>query len=58
MSYARRIGTDASMDRLEKLIEKRLEPGADKEKIDERIMLSTPVRTEYSLFSNNTISLP
>jgi adenylate cyclase len=37
MSYARRIGTDASMDRLEKLIEKRLEPGADKEKIDERI---------------------
>ncbi|MBW1810342.1 MAG: adenylate/guanylate cyclase domain-containing protein [Deltaproteobacteria bacterium] len=37
MAYAGRIGTDASMDRLEKLIEKRLKPGADKEKIDERI---------------------
>jgi class 3 adenylate cyclase len=37
MPYAFRIGTNASMDRLEHLIEKRLQPGADREEIDQRI---------------------
>ncbi len=37
MPYAVRIGTSASLDRLESLIEERLEDGADKEKIDSRI---------------------
>ena len=37
MSYVYRIGTGASQDRLEKLIEERLAPGADKEAIDKRI---------------------
>jgi len=37
MAYVYRIGTGASEDRLEKLIEQRLQPGADKEAIDRRI---------------------
>jgi adenylate cyclase len=37
MAYRRVIGTSASEDRLERLIEERLKPGADKEKIDSRI---------------------
>lgn len=38
MTFTRsRIGTSASMERLERLIEKRLEPGADIEAIDARI---------------------
>jgi len=37
MANKRSIYVSASEDRLEKLIEKRLEPGANKEKIDERI---------------------
>jgi hypothetical protein len=37
MPFIGRIGTSASQDRLESLIEERLKPGADKERIDERI---------------------
>ncbi len=37
MSFIGRIGTSASQDRLDGLIEERLKPGADKERIDERI---------------------
>jgi adenylate cyclase len=37
MPYAFRIGTGASMDRLERLIEQRLKPEADREQIDQRI---------------------
>lgn len=37
MPYAFRVRTGASMDRLERLIEERLEAGADKAKIDQRI---------------------
>ena len=37
MPLAFRIGTGASMDRLESLIEERLKPGADTKKIDSRI---------------------
>lgn len=37
MAYRRVIGASASEDRLEKLIEDRVKPGADKEKIDSRI---------------------
>ena len=37
MSYRHEIGIGASVDRLEKLIQERLKPGADKEKIDRRI---------------------
>ena len=37
MPLAYRIGTGASMDRLESLIEERLKPGADTQKIDSRI---------------------
>lgn len=37
MAAKRSIGTSASEDRLEKLIEERLRPGADKQLIDERI---------------------
>lgn len=37
MPYAFRIGTGASMDRLERLIAARLEPGADRAQIDQRI---------------------
>jgi adenylate cyclase len=37
MAYRRVIGASASEDRLEKLIEDRLKPGADKDKIDSRI---------------------
>jgi len=37
MAYRKVIGASASEDRLEKLIEDRLKPGADKEKIDSRI---------------------
>jgi adenylate cyclase len=37
MAYVYRIGTGASEDRLEKLIEHRLQPGADKEAIDRRV---------------------
>lgn len=37
MAYRRLIGASASEDRLEKLIEDRLKPGADKETIDKRI---------------------
>ena len=37
MPYIYRIGTGASEDRLEKLIEERLRPGADKAAIDRRI---------------------
>ena len=37
MPLAYRIGTGASMDRLESLIEERLKPGADTKKIDSRI---------------------
>ncbi|MBN1835804.1 MAG: adenylate/guanylate cyclase domain-containing protein [Spirochaetales bacterium] len=37
MSYLYRIGTGASQDRLEKLIEERLRPGADKAAVDRRI---------------------
>ncbi len=37
MPYVFRIGTGASMDRLERLIAARLEPGADRAKIDQRI---------------------
>ena len=37
MPYALRIGTGASMDRLERLIEQRLKPEADRELIDQRI---------------------
>jgi len=37
MAYRRVIGASASEDRLERLIEDRLKPGADKEKIDKRI---------------------
>lgn len=37
MSYRKTILTSASEDRLERLIEERLKPGADKEKIDKRI---------------------
>lgn len=35
--YRRSVNSSASEDRLESLIHKRLEPGADKEKIDQRI---------------------
>jgi adenylate cyclase len=37
MPYAFQIATNASQDRLEKLIAERLKPGADKERIDARI---------------------
>lgn len=37
MTIAFRIGTNASMDRLERLIAERLKPGADTEKVDQRI---------------------
>jgi len=37
MPYVFQIGTTASQDRLEKLIEERLKPGANKEIIDDRI---------------------
>lgn len=37
MAYRGLIGASASEDRLERLIEDRLKPGADKEKIDNRI---------------------
>jgi class 3 adenylate cyclase len=37
MSFTKKIATSASEDRLEDLIEERLEPGADKVRIDERI---------------------
>jgi class 3 adenylate cyclase len=37
MPYAFRIGTNASLDRLERLIAMRLEAGADKREIDQRI---------------------
>ena len=37
MSYRHVIGVGASEDRLEKLIQERLKPGADKEKVDQRI---------------------
>ncbi len=37
MPYAFQIATNASQDRLEKLIEERLKPGADKDRIDARI---------------------
>jgi class 3 adenylate cyclase len=37
MPYAFQIATPASQDRLEKLIEERLKPGADKDRIDARI---------------------
>lgn len=37
MSYARQIGLSASEDRLEKLIEERVTPGANKDEIDGRI---------------------
>lgn len=37
MPFAFQIGSSASQDRLEKLIAQRLEPGADKAAIDERI---------------------
>lgn len=37
MAYKRTVVTSASEDRLEKLIQARLRPGADKEKIDEDI---------------------
>lgn len=37
MSYRHVIGVGASEDRLEKLIQERLLPGADKEKVDQRI---------------------
>ena len=37
MAYRGMIGASASEDRLEKLIEDRLRPGADKDKIDNRI---------------------
>jgi len=37
MPYAFGIQTSASLNRLEKLIEERLQPGADKERIDQRI---------------------
>jgi class 3 adenylate cyclase len=37
MAYAFQIGPNASMERLEDLIEKRLEPNANKEAIDQRI---------------------
>ncbi len=37
MSYRHVIGVGASEDRLEKLIQERLQPGADKEKVDKRI---------------------
>ena len=37
MAYRRVIASGASEDRLEKLIEERLKPGADKDMIDQRI---------------------
>ncbi len=37
MTIAFRIGTNASMDRLERLIAERLEPGANTEQVDQRI---------------------
>jgi len=37
MSYARQVGSSASEDRIEKLIAERLQPGADKAAIDQRI---------------------
>jgi adenylate cyclase len=37
VSYVRQIGNSAAEDRLEKLMEERLRPGADKEAIDARI---------------------
>jgi class 3 adenylate cyclase len=37
MGYKRAVNASASEDRLEKLIEERLRPGADKERIDRRI---------------------
>ncbi len=37
MKHASNIVASASMDRLQKLIEMRLEPGADKDMIDKRI---------------------
>ena len=37
MQYRRSVAESASEDRLQKLIEERLQPGADKKRIDERI---------------------
>jgi adenylate cyclase len=37
MAFIFQIGSDASRDRLEKLISERLRPGADKKDIDDRI---------------------
>lgn len=37
MAFKRKVGTSASEDRLEQLMAYRLEPGADKDKIDRRI---------------------
>jgi class 3 adenylate cyclase len=37
MPYAFRIASSASLDRLEKLIEERVKPGADQKKLDQRI---------------------
>ncbi|XDD51659.1 adenylate/guanylate cyclase domain-containing protein [Leptospira sp. WS92.C1] len=37
MAFRRTIGASASEDRLEKLVQDRLQPGADKEMIDQRI---------------------
>jgi class 3 adenylate cyclase len=37
MPYAYQIGSSASRDRIEKLIEERLRPGADRDRIDSRI---------------------
>ena len=37
MEYRRTVAESASEDRLQKLIEERLQPGADKKRIDERI---------------------
>lgn len=37
MSYARQVGLSASEERIDKLINERLAPGADKESIDKRI---------------------
>ncbi len=37
MAFKRTVAIGASEDRLEKLIRERLSPGADKQRIDERI---------------------
>ncbi len=58
MAYRRLIGASASEDRLEKLIEDRLKPGADKDTIDKRIWdlfgeTWTIMFTDLSGFSRN-----